>query len=76
VLLTTEGHTLLHGKDPGLNALCIQSILDYYGRTYLETEIANIPFRVPVSLDAILERNHVQVSPQSEPCPKKFVPQR
>ncbi len=57
VLLSTEGHTLLHGHDPKLNMLCIQSIIDYYGRETIEKNLSEIPFRQPITLDSILQRN-------------------
>lgn len=57
VLLSTEGHTILHTKNPKANLLCIQSIVSFYGREFIEQKLSEIPFKSPTTLDAIIQRN-------------------
>lgn len=66
VLLSTEGHMRLHGSEPDLNQLCIQSLIDYYGIPFLQDKIAAIPFVKPASLSQVLARNHMKIPKELE----------
>ena len=67
VLLSSEGHMRLHGSDPTLNQVCIQSLIDFYGIPYLENQIAAIPFTVPTSLSQVLARNRMMLPEDTKP---------
>lgn len=67
VLLSSVGHMRLHGSDPDLNQVCIQSLIDFYGIPYLEQQIAAIPFAKTTSLSQILARNRMMLPEDTKP---------
>lgn len=56
VLLSTEGHVRLHNSDPKLNLLCIKSLIEYYGDSFLNEQIKQIPFTETTTLAQVLAR--------------------